>query len=193
METETKKTPKNVCLHLTEPTLYDKSIVPIELYKSIELWRLMMRNDIGLYEADLANQKNRLSRLLIKKETLDGEIAEAEENVRVLERLLTPKLKIAEVENELTGSMVGKTGKRAYIDAVNHHFKDNPFNATEIREYTHAEGLRIKGEKLKESTSRGIIKELLKDKVIEKVKRGLYRKKREETKPIPMFGQIANQ
>ena len=143
-----------------------------------------MANIIDVYKNQLENRDLELKEILEKMTPLEQKRERIEKEIEALKYLLESEQerKMVEFEpnekNLLSGPMFGMTGKEAYKEAGKNYFQDKPFKEPEIREYTTQEGLRIRNkEKIGKNTSWGIIKELNKEGIFEKVDRGLYRHK----------------
>ena len=86
------------------------------------------------------------------------------------------------------GELTGLSGKKAYTKLVENDFKDRAFKEKNIRNLANKKGLQIRNSPIGEVTSRSIIADLIKDGILERLKRGLYRYKKQDQKEYEVLG-----
>lgn len=138
-----------------------------------------MESIIEIYQKELGEEEAKLRRVVEQLHPLEEQRKELEQNIKALRQLIQSRGKKkggtpAPPTEALTGSLVGMTGKPAYMEIAKNRFDGQAFREGKIREYAIKEGLRVRGKPIQRVYSRSIIAELLREGFLKRPEYGLY-------------------
>ncbi len=134
-----------------------------------------MDNIIEIYKAQLEIKQKKLFEISEKIVPLEREKIKIEQDIKALEHLIGPREETTKPES--TDILTDKPAIEVYKELAENLFGNKSFKDKDIREVANKKGLRVRGELIAGSYSRGILARLVEKGFFEKVGKGSYRYK----------------